>query len=184
MPLSEVSEAVYDYFNNNIESVPNLGVIYRSLPKIASESDLFTNSYSGLGLGAAIYMFFEQQSERRIALGGPPPPYGGGGVKWRDYTLSLLIVFKSDQPQTIDGQIAYMAFIDGLTGIIEANRTAGTDNAIYGGNGTATVFQWGEGGTNGGTDIQIQHYVPRTLDGGVTLFQGLARVNVCETLQT
>ena len=109
-----------DYFNNNIESVPNLGAIYRSLPKIASESDLFTNSYSGLGLGAAMYMFFEQQSERRIALGGPPPPYGGGGVKWRDYTLSLLIVFKSRRPQTIDGQIAYMAFIDGLTGIIEA----------------------------------------------------------------
>lgn len=184
MPLSEVSQAVYDYLEPTASNIPNLGVVYRSLPKVANESDLFTNTFAGLGIGATIYMFFENQSERRIALGGPPPPYGGGGVKWRDYTLSLLLVFKSDLPDTIDGQIAYQSFIDSLTARIEENRTAGTDNAIYGGNGTATVFQWGEGGTNGGTDIQIEHYVPRTLDGGVTIFQGLARVQVCETLTT
>ena len=184
MPLSEVNQAVYDYFNANISDIPYLGVVYRSLPKVADESQLFTNSWTGLGLGATIFMFFESQNERRIALGGPPPPYGGGGVKWRDYTLGLLIVMKSDLPDTEDGQIAYMSFIDGLTGLIEANRSAGTNNAIYGGDGTATVFQWGEGGTNGGTDIQIQHMVPRTIDGGVTIFQGLCHVGVCETLQT
>lgn len=184
MPLSEVSDAVYEFLEPSASGITYLGVVYRSLPKVAQESDLFTNTFPGLGLGATIYMFFENQSERRIALGGPPPPYGGGGVKWRDYTLAMLIVFKSDQPDTIDGQIAYMEFIDSLTARIEANRAAGTDAAQYGGDGSARVFQWGEGGTNGGVDIQIEHYVPRTLSGGVTIFQGLARVNVSETLTT
>ena len=180
MPLSEVSDAVYRYLQPSASNIPNFGTLYQSLPKVANEADLFTNSFPGLGLGATIYMFFTSQRERRIALGGPPPPYGGGGNKWRVYELALLILFKSDLPETIDGQLAYNRFIDDLTARVQANRSAGTNAPQYGGDGTGTIFQWGEGDVNGGDDLQFEHFVPRTIDGGVTLFQSLAHLKVCE----
>jgi hypothetical protein len=184
MPLATVSQAIYDYLEPNASNIPNLGVLYQSLPKVSDEAELFTNSYPGCGLGGTIYMFCTDNKEERIALGGPPPPYGGGGHKFVQYTWAFLFVFKSDLPDTISGQIAYNEFRDAFTARVRANRTAGTDNAEYGGNGTGTIFQWGEGGIDGGIDIQAQHYVPKTLDGGVTLFQSLYHLNVVEDLFT
>lgn len=181
MPMASVNKAIFEYLKPENSDIPNLGVLYRSLPKIASEADLFTSTFPGMGVGGAIYMFLTAQSEKRIALGGPPPPYGGGGNKMRTYTLALLIVMKSDLSSTEDGWDQYMAMIDGLTARIQANRTAGTD--IYGGDGSGVVFSMGEGGmvgSTGGNDIEIQHFVPRTIDGAVTLFQGLAHVTVLE----
>src|SRR5579863_1171510 len=182
MPMASVNQAIYDYLKPEASGIPNLGVVYRSLPKVASEADLFSSTFPGMGVGAAMYMFLTSQSERRIAFGGPAPPYGGGGNKMRAYTLALLIVMKSDLPTTETGWESYMALIDNITARIQANRTAGTD--IYGGTGSGIVFAWGEGGmgATGGSDIEIQHFVPRTIDGGVTLFQGLAHVTVLEDL--
>jgi hypothetical protein len=186
MPLSDVSDAVYAWLEPNASQIPNLGTLYQAIPKVANESDLFNaETYAGVGIGATIYMFFVDQKERRIALGGPPPPYGGGGHKFVSYTLALLVVFKSDLQTTEAGQLAYNSFGDALTARIRQDRTAGTDAAIYGGNATATIFQWGEGdGIHGGDDIQTQHFVPKTLAGGVTLFQSLYHINVVEDLQT
>lgn len=184
MPISDVSQAIYDYLEPTASNIPNLGTLYRSLPKVANEADLFTNTFSGAGIGATIYFFCVDQKETRIALGGPPPPYGGGGHKFVEYTFAFLVVFRSDLPQTIDGQIAYDSFKDAFTARIRANRTAGTDNAIYGGDGTGVIFQWGEGGVDGGVDIQAQHFVPRTIKGEVTLFQSLYHINVCEDIFT
>ena len=93
-------------------------------------------------------------------------------------------MFKSDLSSTVDGQIAYDAFKDAFCDRIRANRTAGTDAAQYGGDGSGTIFQWGEGGVDGGVDIQAQHFVPRTIDGGVTLWQSLYHINVAEDLFT
>ena len=170
MPKSEVTAAVYEYLRPENSQIPNLGTVYTALPKIANEADLFTSSYPGNGLGAVIYMFFTHQEETRIALGG-----AHDGRKFRPYDLGLLIVFKSDLRQTVDGQAAFDEFIDALTGWIQADRNAGNP---------AVIFQWGEGGVNGGPDIRLEYTFPRTVDGGVTIFQAVCHVTTCEVLDT
>lgn len=178
MSKQNVTDAVFTYLTEGATTgaIPYLGTVYKALPKIANEADLFTNSYPGLGLGATIYMFMTNQVEHRIALGGEH-----NGRKWRDYDLGLLIIFKSDLRDTIDGQTAFDQFIDGLTSWIQADRTAGCavdSTGPYA--GTGYVFQWGEGNVNGGPDIRLEYTFPRTLDGGVTLFQAVAKINTVE----
>jgi hypothetical protein len=170
MPKSEVTQAVYQYLRPESSGITYLGTVYTALPKIANESDLFTNSYSGLGLGAVIYMFFTTQEERRIALGGLHE-----GRKFRIYDLGLLIIFKSDRSSTEEGQAAFDEFIDSLTAWIQADRNAGNPSVI---------FQWGEGEENGGADLRLEYTMPRTLDGGVTLYQAVGRIRTCEILDT
>ena len=188
MPLSQVSNAICYYLKPKAQggasTIPNLGTVYQSLPKIASEADLFLNSYPGQGIGAVIYMFFVSQRESRVAFGGQHD-----GRKFREYTLGLLVVFKSDLPTTEAGQLAYNTFVDDLQNWILADRNAGTEAVSLGGigpyAGTGYVFQWGEGGiSGGGSDMQFDHYVPRTLDGGVTLWQSVAHLTVCEVLDS
>lgn len=181
MPLSQVSNAIYNYLQPSSSNIPNFGTLYQSLPKVADESDLFTNTFPGTGVGATIYQFFTDQKEARIALGGQH-----NGRKFREYTLGLLIVFKSDLDDTQEGQIAYNTFIDNLTAWIQADRNAGTEAVSLGGfgpyAGTGVVFQWGEGGVNGGDDLHFTHFVPRTMSGGVTIWQSVANITVTEVL--
>lgn len=178
MPLSEVSNAIAQFLDPSVSGIDNYGVIYQALPKIANEADIFTNTYPGAGVGATLYMFFIDQKETRIALGG-----AHNGRKFRTYTLAINIIFKSDLDDTVSGQLLYNTFIDQLTARIQSDRTAGTAPSLqYGG----VVFQWGEGGgpTAGGPDIELTHYVPRTQHGGVTIFQSLLHVSVCEIMDT
>ena len=168
MSKSTITEAVYQYLKPETSSIPYLGTVYKALPKIANESDLFTNSYPGLGLGAVMYMFITRQDEHRIALGG-----AHDGRKWRGYDLGLLIVFKSDHRETEDGQAAFDDFIDALTEWIQADRNAGNPQV---------VFQWGEGNENGGPDIRLEYTFPRTLNGGVTLYQAVAHIQAIEVM--
>lgn len=183
MPLSDVSNAIYAYLQPSQSNILNFGTLYQSLPKVANEADLFTNSYPGSGVGATIFMFFTDQHERREALGGQH-----GGRKMVVYALSLLINFKSDLPATVDGQLAYNKFLDALTTYIRADRNAGTEAVALGGvgpyAGSGVVFQWGEGDILGGVDLEFQHFIPRTINGEVTLFQSLARISVIEFLNT
>lgn len=181
MPMASVNEAIYNFLKPEASNIPNLGVVYRSLPKVANEADLFQNTFPGLGVGGAFYLFLSSQRERRIAFGGPPPPYGGGGNKMRMYDLSILMILKSDLPQTEDGWIQYMSMVDGLTQRVQSNRAAGTNAAQYGGDGSGIIFSMGEGNAiSGGDDIVIDHFIPRTIDGGVVIFQGLAKLQVAE----
>ena len=183
MPLSEVSNAIYEYLKPDNSNIANFGTLYQTLPKIAQESDLFTNTYPGVGVGATIYQFFTDQVESREALGGPHD-----GRKLRKYTLTLMIIMKSDLPDTESGQLLYNQFIDDLTAWIQADRNAGTEAVSLGGTGeyagSGCVWQWGEGGINGGPDIDIQHMIPRTINGEVTLFQSVAHITVLEFLNT
>ncbi len=183
MSLSDVSNAVYYYLSPENADIPNYGTLYQSLPKVANEQDLFVNTFPGLGLGCTIYMFPVSSSDCRIALGGQH-----GGEKWIEYTFALLIVMKSDAITTIEGQLAYNDLVSALMSWIRADRNAGTEAVTLGGfgpyAGTGIVFQMGEGGVNGGPDLRFTHYVPRTIDGGVTIFQSLCHLNVVEVLPT
>ena len=168
MPKTEVRNALYAYLEPSVSAITYLGSLYPALPKVANESDLFNFVPPGAGVGAVMYMFIENQDETRIALGGPSQ-----GRKFRPYGLSLLCVLKSDLADAASGQAAFDLFIDSLTNYIEADRNAGDPTVI---------FQWGEGGVGGGPDIQIEYPVPKTVNGGVMLFQAVVRVTVCEVL--
>jgi hypothetical protein len=175
-----VTDAVYQFLQPSVSNITSLGKLYSALPRIASEADLFTNTYPGLGYGATIFMFITSQTEQRIALGGPV-----SGRKFRTYDLGLLMVFKSDMATITEGlgqgtpeeaaQAAFDTFVDSLLDYIESNNTAGNPSV---------VFQWGEGGDRGGTDLHFDYTVPRTLNGGVMIFQGVGHVTVAEMLTT
>jgi hypothetical protein len=170
MPKTQVTDALYAYLEPSASHISTLGAVYTALPKVANESDLFKFVPPGTGLGTVIYLFIENQEETRIALGG-----ARSGRKFRPYGLSLLCIMKSDLANPVDGQAAFNEFIDSLTNYIEADRNAGDPSVI---------FQWGEGGVNGGPDLRIEYPVPKTVNGGVMLFQAIVRVTVCEVLNT
>jgi len=176
MSKTLVRQAIYDYLQPSNSNITYLSTLYEALPKVANEDDLFALQPAGIGIGAVIYMFIESMEERRIAFGG-----AHNGRKFRPYTLSLLCIMKSDAETSIEGQIAFDEFIDSLTEWIQADRTAGTAPSLqYGG----VVFQWGEGGVDGGEDLHFDFFVPKTAKGGVMLFQSVGHITVCEIEQT
>ena len=129
MGMSDVYGAIAYYLDPVNSNIQYLGSVYPALPKTAQESDLFTFTPPGEGLGAIIYMHVASKYDDRIALGGEHD-----GRKFIPYTLSLLCTFKSDLPQASDAQAAFNKFIDALDAYIRADRTAGcaeTQAATY-----------------------------------------------------
>jgi len=166
MGMVDVYNTVFDFLTPANSGIPYLGTVYKALPKVENESELFSFVPPGTGVGALIYMFIASRNETRIAYGGEH-----NGRKLVPYTVSLLCVLKSDLARADDGQEAFNVFIDGLVDRIRFNRNAG--NANY-------IFEWGEGGLNAGPDIDIQFPVPRTSRGGVMVFQAVCKVTTIE----
>lgn len=166
MGMATVYEAISSFLDPTTSGITYLGEIYSALPKVANENDLFNFVPPGTGVGAIIYTFISNRSETRIALGG-----AHDGRKWVQYGLTLLCVMKSDLQTAAEGQATFNTFLDSLIDYIRSNRNAGDPSV---------VFQWGEGGQRGGPDIDIQLPVPKTADGGVTVFQAVCKVAVIE----
>jgi hypothetical protein len=172
MSKQSVTQGIATYLDPSNSNIPNLGTVYIGLPRITSESDLYTNTYPGADEGALIYLFIKNQSEKRIALGGAHL-----GNKFRVYDLGMLVVFKAGpEIDTSVAQTDFDGLIDALTEYIQANRNP---NAA-----TSDIFQWGEGEVSGGTDIQIDYVIPHTIKGGVLIFQAVLSVKICEILNT
>lgn len=171
MPKTQVRQAVASFLDPNLGSnITYLGNVYQALPKVANEEDLYNLQPPGQGVGAVIYCFIENQREHRIADGG-----AHSGKKFRIYGLGLLCILKSDLTDSLAGEEAFDAFIDSLTARIQSDRNAGAPSV---------VFQWGEGTDRGGDDLRFDYPIPKTLKGGVQLFQAVGRVTVCEVLTT
>jgi hypothetical protein len=172
--MEEVYDAVYEYLKPENSNIPYLGAIYKALPRVSNEADLFNFVPPGTGVGVVIYLFCERKNETRIALGGLHD-----GRKWVPFSMSLLCIMKSDLPRSDAGQAAFNQFVDGLTDYVRADRNAGTGTTP-----NARIFQWGEGGENGGPDIEFEFPVPKTADGGVMLFQCVARIQTIQVDDT
>jgi hypothetical protein len=166
MGMTDVYNTVFDFLTPANSAIPYLGVVYKALPKVQNEAELFEFVPPGTGVGALIYIFITARNETRIAYGGEH-----SGRKFVPYTVSLLCVMKSDLERADDGQEAFNVFIDGLVDRIRSNRNAGNPNY---------VFEWGEGGLHAGPDIDIQFPVPRTSRGGVMVFQAVCKVTTIE----
>jgi hypothetical protein len=171
MGMATVRQAIVEFLDPTTSAITNLGTVYRALPKVANEADLFNFSVPGAGIGAVIYVFIEHKEDTRIEQRGLP-----GVGKMREYTVGLLCVLKSDLPSTFDGQDQFDAFIDSLTDWIYTSFTAGAPST--------TIFSFGEGGLSGGPDLVFDFPVPKTMDGGVAVFQAIGRVTACETTAT
>lgn len=150
-------------------NITYLSKVYQALPKVADEADLFDLQPPGAGVGAVLYVFIEGHEERRVSV---PAVYG---TKLRAYTVGLLVIFKSDLPDTLSGQVAFDELIDSLTARIQSDPNAGDPG---------TVWQWGQGQGQrfDDPDLRFDYPVPKTLKGGVTLFQAVGRVFACEQL--
>ena len=60
-------------------------------------------------------------------------------------------------------------FLDSFTNAIRASKNCG---------GNGPIFQWGEGLTNGGQDIEVTSYYPRQINGSASVTQVVSTVRV------
>lgn len=151
MPRATVRAAIQAYLQSGITgaNIPFLSTVYAHPPKLTREGDFATGEAPGTASGAVIYIHLIEHNERRIAIGGPT-----SGRKARPYQVGLICVLLSKKSDTQLVGADNDTFIDGLTGWIQANRTANSGGA---------VFQWGEGDGPGTVDMKVEAGMPRPL---------------------
>lgn len=161
MSRQSVKEQVVAYLNAS--GIDGCGTVYNYAPKITPEGAFYAGQPIGNAQGAVVYTHIERQLEKRIAFGGGPtistPDTTPSGRKLVTYSFVFSCHFKSAQNEAEVAGLGNDEFLDSFVQAIRANRTA---NSPY--NTPGTVWQWGEGGENGGPDIQIESDLPVLLN--------------------
>jgi hypothetical protein len=157
-----VRSAVQAYLAPDASNIANLGNVYSYPAKFTPEGDFYLNEDPGHSTGAVIFIYLGRQSERRIALGG-----AHNGEKRTSLEIVLDCFIRSTSNKAEDCGLAADQFLDDLVDRIRADRTAGAPSVI---------FQWGEGDTVGGTDIEVQCLYPKTINGSAQVTQVYASV--------
>lgn len=93
----------------------------------------------------------------------------------RPHKCTLICLMNSKKAKTGDVGADNDAFLDSLVNAIEANRNAGNPQA---------VFQWGEGDTLYGMDIQIDTHLPRPIRMQTSRVFSLVEVTILEQIST
>lgn len=185
MGRQAVRAAIHSYLELGIAqgAIPSLSTVKKYAQKITPETEIYEGQTPGSADGAVMFMYFGGNDSRRIALGGYK-----NGRKARLYKLSLICFLRWKGAATEPGEEANDAFLDGLVAWIEASRNAGTQAVALGGDGTGTVFSWGEGEgagvTSGGDDIAIRSGMPKTLRGQTSQIFSVVDVDVIEIVAT
>ena len=178
MPRAEVRQAIADYLLSARATTPGLeilGEVFQHPPVWTSESQFFQNSWSGQAAGACIFVYLEEQSEERIALIGSLP-----GGKMRTYKVKLICLVRSvaqGASNTDSAQVADATndtFLDALVVAIQSNRQPG---------GPSVVFQWGEGDTVGGVDINVTAGWPAPINSQLLQVYSTVEVLAQEIIQ-
>jgi len=78
-------------------------------------------------------------------------------------------IFRSTKRKTEDAGADAEAFIDSFTNAIRASKNCG---------GNGPIFQWGEGSTSGGDDIDVVVYYPKQINGSAQVTQVVSTVRV------
>ncbi len=152
MPRAEIRQAITDYLlsaRNTSPGLQILGEVFAHPPKWTNETEFFQNSWAGQGTGACIFVYLEEQSEERIRLIG-----GQLGGKQRTYKVRLICFLRDASGKAEEADAANDAFLDALVLAIQQNRAPGG----------GVVWQWGEGDTVGGVDINVTASMPRPLN--------------------
>ena len=166
MSRQVVKQQVVNYLAN--AGIQGLSTIYAYPPKITPEGMFYVGQVPGTFEGAIVFTFIERQSEKREALGGPQ-----SGEKFVTYNFVFSCYFRSTQGQAEVAGLNNDAFLDSFQEAIRASRTAGLPAGDGGG-----VWQWGEGGINGGVDIQIESDLPVLLGGAQEVTQTFSTIRV------
>ena len=153
-PRVAVTNAIATYLNG--AGVTSLSNVFPYPAKFTPEGEFYEGEDPGTQDGALIFMRLGTQRSKRIELRGFTDP----GGKMMTFTLTLTIIHRSSKQKTQDAGADNDAFLDSLIAAIEASKTAGPSDG--------TVFQWGEGGINGGEDLDLEVYYPRPIKAGVT----------------
>jgi len=147
----------------------NAGITYlasvKTFPaKFTPEGEFYDNEDPGHATGCIVYPYIEAQREKRIELTGAT----GGGKKIA-YTVVFTCIFRSSKRKTEDAGADSEAFLDSFTNAIRASKNCG---------GSGPIFQWGEGTTLGGEDIDVVSYYPRQINGSASVTQVVSTVRV------
>ena len=189
MPRVSVKAAIQSYIA--AAGIEDLGTIYTYAPKLTPEGNFFDWTDPAHSSGAVIYMHLLEQADARVEPRGPDPADQGGLGKMTRYQLLMPVYFRSSEQETEDVAELADQFLDDLCAVIRADRTAGTGpiTPVAGapaGDGSGTIWQWGEGSFLGGEDIVVTAEFPRLLGDAFKTSQVLAhvRVSVVEMLGT
>lgn len=172
MSRATVRSAIVSYLEGaNIEF---LSTVKPFPAKFTPEMEFYSEdpgAPKGVDSGAIVYVYFSSEREARIALGG-----AHSGKKEVTYEVMLDCFLRSTKKKSEDAGSDNETFLDSLVAAIRADRNAGTTDG--------TIFQWGEGSTNGGQDIEVTSYYPRQLNGmgSVTQVYSSVRVTVVEII--
>lgn len=116
--------------------VPGLGVVRRSRPKVAPDTDYYLGApSSGSIAGAHMFVHLDTWTESRVAMSG-----AFDGLKLIQAACVLHVWLQSKAPHAEDGQDAFYDLLDALGDRIRQDRCMGTGGFEAGG------FQCGEGG--------------------------------------
>ena len=176
MTRALLREAIATYLEDS--EIEYLGVIQRQAPKLTAQGDIVADpAYSafkpGVSMGAAVFMRLSESSMRRVAFGGPT-----NGRKFKTYKVEFDVLFRAQTALAEDAGDANDEFLDSFEAAILANRTAASSD----------IFQWGEGGDSGGTDIYVESFYPTLIstsgDSNVVQIVSKVTVTACEFLDT
>ncbi|MDE2106429.1 MAG: hypothetical protein KGL39_54945 [Patescibacteria group bacterium] len=172
MGRKTVRTAIQTYLQTaaTAKTLLNVSKIYAHPPKLTPSGTFYAGQDPGHGTGCVIYLHLKRQNESRIAIGGPT-----NGMKARPYVLTMLCFLRSKKIDTQDVGDDNDEFLDSLTALIEADRSAGAP---------ATIFQWGEGHNLFGVDIDVKAGMPRPLRSGNSQVFSTVDVVVYEILNT
>ena len=155
--------------NQFVNYLNSAGITYlsevKTFPaKFTPEGDFYDGQDPGHQQGCIVFPYIEGQREKRIELTGPT-----GGGKEIHYEVVFTCFFRSTKRQSEDAGIDSETFLDSFTNAIRKSKNCG---------GSGPIFQWGEGSTIGGDDIEVVSYYPRQINGSAAITQVISTVRV------
>ena len=169
MSRTTVREQFINYLNG--AGITYLSEVKNFPAKFTPEGEFYEGQDPGHQQGCIVYPYIENQSEKRIELTGAT-----GGGKEITYEVVFTCIFRSNKRKTEDAGVDAETFLDSFTNAIRASKNCGGP-AVYN-QPTAPIFQWGEGSTSGGTDIEVASYYPRQINGAASVTQVVSTVRV------
>lgn len=170
MSRASVRSAIVDYIQQ--ADITHLTDIKGFPAKFIGDMEFYDEDEPGVSSGALIFLYIQSQREMRIALGGPHD-----GRKAVEYTVLLDCFMRSQHKKAQDAGADNEEFLDSLLDAIRADRQAGHPEVI---------FQWGEGAFPGASDLEVESFYPKLLNGGISATQtySTVRISVVEILET
>jgi len=167
MSRASIRSAVASYLSS--ANITTLNSVKPFPAKFTPEMDFYDDEDPGVMTGSIIYIYIESQRERRLEMASHQ------GRKEVEYSVVLDCFTRSQEPKSEDAGASAEAFLDSLVSSIRSDFQAGAQGVI---------FQWGEGTTSGGQDIDVVSYYPRMIRGraGTTQVYSRVRLTVIELI--